>query len=143
MKKDHLVSVIIPCFNAKNYLEECIKSVLAQTYQNVEIIIVDDGSVDDSFTIAEELASINERVIVLRHPNGENKGVSVTRQLGIERAKGDFISFLDADDIFEPEKIKLQVAQLEKEPESVLSHTGVFAMANNDGDITLFEKSFQ
>lgn len=93
--KNPLISIIIPVFNKEQYLETCIKSVVEQTYTNLEIILVDDGSVDKSWDICMEWKKKDSRIIVVHQ---ENKGVSVARNLGLSIAKGAYIGFVDADD---------------------------------------------
>lgn len=92
---DNLISVIIPCYNQAKYLSFAVKSVLAQTINNWECIIVNDGSKDDSFKIAKQLAELDSRIIVV---NQDNTGLSGARNAGINIANGEFILPLDADD---------------------------------------------
>lgn len=94
------VSVILPVFNAGIYLAKCIGSVLAQTEKNIELIIVDDGSTDDSLLVIEQFKRENNRVKVISQ---ENKGVSAARNKGLEIAGGEWIAFVDADDWLEPD----------------------------------------
>ena len=91
MKKNPKISVIIPSYNAEKYIGECLDSVLSQTYKNLEIIVIDDGSTDKSFTIAKS----RKKVKVIKQ---KNMGVSVARNTGIDTATGDYIHFIDADD---------------------------------------------
>lgn len=104
-----LVSIIIPCYNQDKYLAETLESVSGQTYPNWECIIVDDGSVDDSAIIAGEFAKKDPRFIYVHKKNG---GVSSTRNLGIEVAKGQYIQFLDSDDLLDRRKIELSLSEL-------------------------------
>ena len=97
MKKPPLVSVVIPVFNCEKYLKEAIESVLAQTYKNCEIIIVNDGSTDRTIEILEGYRYY-ENLRLMHHESHANRGVSISRKLGVTSARGDFISFLDADD---------------------------------------------
>ncbi|MDR0501400.1 MAG: glycosyltransferase [Coriobacteriales bacterium] len=90
-----LISVIIPVYNVQSYLRRCIDSVLAQTYRNLQIILVDDGSTDDSGTICEQYAAIDNRIVVVHRKNG---GLSVARNTGLAIAKGSYIAFVDSDD---------------------------------------------
>ena len=90
-----LLSVIIPVYNVKPYLEKCINSVLLQDYDNIEIIVVDDGSTDGSSELCEELSKLDERIYVFHKKNG---GLSSARNYGLERAKGQWIAFVDSDD---------------------------------------------
>ncbi len=95
-----LITVIIPVYNKSEYLRTCLDSVLAQSHEELEILLVDDGSTDDSPAICEEYAKKDARVRVIRKENG---GASSARNLGIVEAKGDFIGFVDADDWIEPD----------------------------------------
>lgn len=104
-----LVSVIIPLYNAELYIAETIKSVLNQTYKNLEIIIIDDGSTDSSFEVAN--AFQNNVTIVVKQ---QNKGASAARNHGLSLAKGDFIQYLDADDVINSQKIEFQIRLLER-----------------------------
>lgn len=113
-----LVSVVIPAFNAGKFIEQAVDSVLAQTYSNYEIIIVDDGSSDDT---VERLRSYGDKVTVISQPN---RGVSSARNAGIMRARGEWIAFLDADDYWEPEKLEKQVNFIKQNPDMILVHTG-------------------
>ena len=90
-----MISIIVPVYNTEKYLRECLDSILAQTYTDIEVILIDDGSKDGSLSICQEYASIDKRVRVYHK---ENSGVSDTRNFGIEHANGEFISFCDSDD---------------------------------------------
>ena len=90
-----LISIIVPVYNAENYIAKCIESLINQTYKNIEIILVDDGSTDKSAIICDEYAKKDSRIFVLHQKNG---GVSRARNNGIKIAKGDFIAFVDCDD---------------------------------------------
>ena len=94
-----LISIIIPIYNVEKYLPTCLDSILAQTYTNLEIILVDDGSPDGSGTICDEYASHDSRFVVVHQQNG---GVSVARNAGLDHATGDYIGFVDPDDWIEP-----------------------------------------
>ena len=94
-----LISVIIPVYNAENYLRPCIESVLSQTYSNLEILLVDDGSTDNSGDICEIYAKKDNRIRVLHKQNG---GPSSARNLGLDLASGDFVTFIDSDDVVSP-----------------------------------------
>lgn len=95
MENQALISVIIPVYNVEEYLRECVESVLKQTYQNFEIILVDDGSTDSSGNICDEYASNDERISVVHQKNG---GLSVARNTGLAETNGKYIYFLDSDD---------------------------------------------
>ncbi len=116
MKSRPLISVIMPVFNAEKYLAEALGSVFAQTYQPIEIICVNDGSRDRSLEI---LKSFGERITLIDCP--ENRGIGAARNAGIEAAKGGFLVFMDADDIWEPEKTAAQIAQFEAIPDLDIS----------------------
>lgn len=101
-----LVSVIIPCFNAQKTIRHTIESVLNQTHQDLELLIVNDGSTDSSLDLIQGYTESDHRVSVISIPN---QGVSVARNTGIQHAKGEFIAFLDADDLWHSEKLEKQV----------------------------------
>jgi glycosyltransferase involved in cell wall biosynthesis len=103
MNASPLVSAVIPVYNGRNYLRQAIESVLHQTYQPIELVVVDDGSTDDS---REVLASYGERLSVICQPN---RGVASARNAGIRAARGEWVAFLDQDDWWMPEKIERQV----------------------------------
>src|SRR5947208_3449562 len=110
-----LVSVIIPVFNRSRMLVEAVASVLAQTYRPVEIIIVDDGSTDDTPAVADALARQHENVRVIRRANG---GVGAARESGRAVMGGEFVQHLDSDDLLLPRKFELQVAALRAHPDA-------------------------
>ena len=90
-----LISVIIPVYNVSAYLPQCLNSVIGQTYQNLEIIVVEDGSSDGSLLICEEYAEKDSRIHVIRAAHG---GISAARNIGIENANGVYLTFFDSDD---------------------------------------------
>jgi len=99
-----LVSIIVPVYNTKEFLSECTESLVSQTYNNIEIILVDDGSTDGSSELCDKLAFKDRRIRVIHQKNG---GLSDARNTGIDNAKGDFISFVDSDDSVNPSFIKI------------------------------------
>lgn len=107
--ENNLVSVIIPVYNVEKYLKRCIDSVLNQSYKNLEIIIIDDGSKDKSKEICDSYKRKNKRVIVV---HTKNKGLSEARNKGIEISKGEYISFIDSDDWVNPTYIEKLMALL-------------------------------
>jgi len=111
------VSVIIPTYNCKHYICEAIDSVLAQSYKNTEIIVVDDGSIDAT---QEVISKYGEQI---KYIYQTNKGVSSARNRGISLAEGEYIAFLDSDDVWLPDKLKLQISAIEKNTEAVLVFT--------------------
>lgn len=90
-----LISVVVPVYNVEAYLEKCVNSILHQYYENIEVILIDDGSTDNSGAICDALAAADSRIKVLHKPNG---GVSSARNLGISVASGAYICFVDSDD---------------------------------------------
>lgn len=113
------VSVVIPCYNSASTLSQSVTSVLQQTYRPLEVIVVDDGSSDDSVQVAR---SFGEPVVVVAKENG---GPASARNVGIRSSRGDFIAFLDSDDLFLPTKIERQVAVAREVAEPALVFTGV------------------
>lgn len=110
MTRPGLVSVIVPCFNQARFLSESLASLLAQTYPHWEAIVVDDGSTDDTGVEARRWLARDSRFRYLAQNNG---GQSAARNCGLRHARGDYLQFLDADDIIAPEKFALQVGALE------------------------------
>lgn len=107
------VSIIVPVYNTIKYLDRCVKSLTNQTYRNIEIILVDDGSTDGSSELCEQYKYNDNRIVVLHQ---KNAGVSSARNRGIEVASGDYITFCDSDDYYEQDKIEIQINDLlEKE----------------------------
>ncbi|GAA4084412.1 glycosyltransferase family 2 protein [Mucilaginibacter panaciglaebae] len=104
-----LVSVIIPTYNSEKYLAEAITSALSQSYHNIEVIVVDDGSTDNSLTIAKSFESKKVKVF-----SQQNKGAGCARNKGLSQATGNYIQYLDSDDRLSPDKIAMQLAVLEK-----------------------------
>lgn len=94
------ISVIIPIFNAEKYLKRCVNSIIEQSYQNLQIILIDDGSEDGSASICDDFADKDSRVIVI---HTENNGVSSARNRGLDVAAGDYIGFVDSDDYIDPD----------------------------------------
>lgn len=106
-----LISVVVPVYNVEEYLPKCIKSIVSQTYREIEIILVDDGSTDKSAKICDEAANKDNRIIVIHKENG---GLSDARNKGIDVAKGKYISFIDSDDYIEPTYFEYLYDLLEK-----------------------------
>lgn len=109
MKVEELITVVIPVYNVENYLDECIKSIIQQTYSNLEIILVDDGSLDNSGDICDKYASLDNRIKVIHKDNG---GLSSARNAGINIAKGKYITFVDSDDYLELDTIEILYHQI-------------------------------
>lgn len=106
-----LVSVIIPAYNASRFIGETIESILNQTYENIEIVIIDDNSTDDTFKIAKEYKNKNPRISVYRNKN--NLGIGANRSKGIKLSKGEYICWQDSDDIAFKDRVASQVEYLQ------------------------------
>ena len=100
----HLITVIIPVYNTESYLAECLQSVISQTYRNLEVIIVDDGSTDGSLAICQQFAKLYHRLRVLKQ---DNRGAAQARLTAFNKSRGDYIVFLDSDDMLKPKAIEL------------------------------------
>lgn len=117
------VTVITIFRDAMPYLQEAVDSVLAQTCDDWELLLVDDGSSDGSGELAHELSrSHRGQVRCLRHPGGENRGMSASRNLGLTQARGRAIAFLDGDDVYLPHKLEIQLELLGRHPEAGMVH---------------------
>lgn len=117
MKK---ISIIVPIYNIEKYLPRCLDSILAQTYKNLEVILVDDGSVDNSGMIADKYARNDQRIIVIHQVN---KGVSAARNAGLDLVTGDYIGFVDGDDYIEPDMYEI-LMQIIDEQQVDIAHCG-------------------
>jgi teichuronic acid biosynthesis glycosyltransferase TuaG len=106
-KYEELVSIITPMYNCEKYVEDMIKSVINQTYFNWELIIIDDCSTDNSIKIVEDIMKFEPRILLIKH--FENLGPAEARNTGIRKAKGKFIAYLDSDDLWHKEKLKVQI----------------------------------
>lgn len=126
--EEPLVSVIIPTYNRAGIILGTIESVRAQTYKNLEIIIVDDASKDDTAEVVKAIQDERVRYI----PNAKNQGASITRNNGVQAATGEYVAFLDSDDVWLPNKIELQLPLLHNNPkrEKVVGYTQV---TNDEG----------
>jgi glycosyltransferase involved in cell wall biosynthesis len=128
------VTVVIIFLNAERFLEEAIESVLAQTFTSWELVLVDDGSTDRSPQIADQYrVQAPGRVRVVRHPDGLNRGMSASRNLGIRHAEGELVAFLDADDVWLPLKLERQVATLDANPSAALVYGPTMLWHSWDG----------
>ncbi len=112
------VSVIIPAYNGDRYLAAAIDSILAQTYRDLEIIVVDDGSTDNTPQVAQQYGT------AVQYVSQANQGVAASRNLGMAKARGDYIAFLDQDDVFLPHKLADQVALLEQDDNLGIVNSG-------------------
>lgn len=107
-----LVSVITPVYNSAAYLEACVASVQAQTYTDWELLLVDDASSDNSMQLIHSLAAKDARIRYFTNP--QNQGAAFSRNLATREAKGEYIAFLDSDDLWEPEKLQLQIDKMQQ-----------------------------
>lgn len=130
------ISIIIPLYNCEDYLENCIKSIVKQTYPIHEIIIVDDGSKDSSYQIAKELSFQYTNIILFTQ---NNSGVSVARNKGIDESSGDFIMFVDPDDELKPEMVEKLVYELEDDIDVVCCS---YSVLNSGNEELMFENDF-
>ncbi|HFU4459764.1 TPA: glycosyltransferase family 2 protein [Streptococcus suis] len=105
-----LISVIVPIYNVENYLRQCLDSITNQTYKNLEILLINDASTDNSKQICQQYAQLDSRIKLYNKP--ENRGVSDSRNIGIENMTGDFVTFVDSDDYLEPTFIEDLFTQL-------------------------------
>lgn len=115
------VSVVMPAYNAEAYIEAAVRSVLCQTWTDFELIVVDDCSRDATAEIVRKLADVDNRIILLH--NARNSGVSASRNAGVARANGEWIAFLDSDDLWREDKLEKQLILLARHPDAVLSYT--------------------
>ncbi len=113
----NLISIITASYNYENYIKETIESVLNQTYQNWELIIVDDGSKDNSVNVIKSYCEKDSRIKLFQHEGGINKGLAETIKLGVSKANGEWIAFLESDDKFMPECLEEKIKVAEKNPE--------------------------
>lgn len=121
------VSIVVPIYNTKKFLRRCIESILKQSYENIQVILIDDGSTDGSSNICDEYAQKDDRVICIHKQNG---GVSSARNLGLENVSGDFVCFIDSDDFVELDYIKILVKEI-KEYDVVVAGTKTVDMHGN------------
>lgn len=126
-----LVSIITPAYNVEKYIEQTINSVLNQTYKNWEMIIVEDCSKDNTFKLIQNLSKRDTRIKI--YQNKRNSGVSFTRNRAIDIAQGKYIAFLDADDLWDKEKLEKQIQFMEKN-DILLSYSS-YRKINSDGSI--------
>ncbi|GJG86441.1 hypothetical protein tb265_16220 [Gemmatimonadetes bacterium T265] len=119
MSRGPRVSIVMPFFNAERFMAEAIESVRAQSYPHWVLYTVDDGSADGSTTLAREYARRDpDRIRYVEHPGHANRGVSASRNAGLRQADGAYVAFLDADDVYHPDKLRDQVVLLEARPDA-------------------------
>ena len=106
-----LVTIIVPVYNTSKYLNKCLDTLLAQTYENIEIILVDDGSTDNSLEICKSYEEKDKRIVVISKANG---GSSSARNVGLDAAKGSYVGFVDSDDYVDGDFVSLMMEAIEK-----------------------------
>jgi len=121
------VSIIMPAYNAENFISKSIQSILSQSYQHWELIVINDGSKDNTSSVVKNFD--NKRIILLEQENG---GVSKARNRGIQNAKGDYIAFLDSDDLWLENKLEIQVKYMLDNPNVVLSYMDYSSFIGDD-----------
>lgn len=132
------ISVIVPVYNAERFLVRCIESILNQTYTNFELILINDGSNDNSSNIIKEYLNKDNRIIFI---NNENKGVSETRNIGVRKACGEYIQFVDSDDFIDKNMLKDTLWLLQnKEADMVI--TGLYLDIENKGSVNTSIQTF-
>ncbi|MBS7562851.1 glycosyltransferase [Mucilaginibacter sp. Bleaf8] len=133
MDTSALVSIIIPCYNYGKYLSQALDSVASQAYAHWECIIVDDGSTDNTADVAKPYTLADNR---FKYIYQKNAGLSAARNTGIAASKGKYLQLLDADDMLESNKLKLQVAELESNPDIDLLYSDIRLFDDQDSDFT-------
>ena len=128
-----MISVVIPAYNAEKYIEKTLESVISQTYRNLEIIIIDDGSDDKTFEACQALSAKDSRIIVYRKVN---EGVGKAREYGVSKASGEYITFVDSDDTIEPEMYQVLMENLKKYNADI-SHCG-YKVVDSSENITSY-----
>jgi glycosyltransferase involved in cell wall biosynthesis/SAM-dependent methyltransferase len=139
MNNSPLVSAVLIFYNAEKFIQEAIESVFAQVYNNWELLLVDDGSTDASTQIARRHAEqCPDKVCYFEHAGHQNRGMSASRNLGIRHSRGEFIGFLDADDVWLPHKLEKQLAILNAHPEAAMVYGQIqwwYSWTGNSDDI--------
>ena len=135
------VSILTSFFNASQFLEDAVASVLAQTYDDWELLLIDDGSTDGSTDIARQWATrMPQRVRYLEHPGHANRGISASQNLGLQQSSGKYVAFLDSDDIWLPHKLTEQVSTLDAWPEVAMLFGNTFYWYGWTGDVEDVQK---
>ena len=124
------ISIVTPAYNCEKYLEEAVNSVLAQSFEDWELLIIDDCSKDATWLRMQTLAKKDNRIRIVQ--NRHNSGSAATRNNGIRQARGEWIAFLDSDDLWRPEKLERQMSVLRKHPDASFLFTGS-AFIEDDG----------
>lgn len=136
-----LVSVIVPAYNAERFIADTLESIVGQTYENKEIIVVNDGSTDATSVICSDYIKQHSYIHLLTHKEQANRGVSWSREVGVTAAKGELIAFCDADDTMVPIKLERQVELLNKHPDVILCHSAINVFGPDKAFAERFEKA--
>ena len=112
MNQKKLLSVIVPCYNVAQWVEKCVASITRQTYKELEIILIDDGSTDNTPSLLDSLAAQDKRIRVIHQ---KNQGSSITRENGLKASKGAYVTFVDADDRIHEKMYETMMGGLDKE----------------------------
>ncbi len=138
------ISVIIPAFNVEKFLRKTVESILTVDLESIEVVIIDDGSEDNTWAIAQNLAGLlPQRIRVYQHDQGRNRGVSASRNLGIAKSKGKLIAFLDGDDLYLPHRFAKSLAILESNSQiDAVYERCDFASVHEDNDTWSTESNF-
>ena len=139
IKTRGLISVIVPCFNYGRFLGEALESVIAQTYENWECLIIDDGSTDNTREVARQYCEQDSRI---KYHYQKNRGTSAAKNKGLGQSKGEFIQFLDADDLIEKEKLNTHVETLNKNIAVGLVYSDSIFFNDKNRSKTGFSKKF-
>ena len=130
--KNPVVTVVMPAYNCELYIEESIRSVMAQTYKDWELLVIDDCSTDSTRSIIQAISKEDDRIKLIENP--QNVGVAKTRNKGFELSKGDYVALLDSDDIWMPEKLEKQLSLIEKTGADLVYTS--YAIVNSDRKIS-------
>ena len=141
MQENKIISIIVPVYNIERYLPQCLESILEQTYRDLEIILVDDGSTDASGDICEQYAQYDNRIIVIHQ---KNSGAASAKNAGLRLAREKYLTFVDSDDYLEPDAYAYMVSQLESCDADVIQcnfrnvYVGFSEIPNNDSDRRIY-----
>lgn len=134
------ISIIIPVYNSEKYLDTCLNSLINQTFKDIEIICINDGSMDNSLNILEKYAQTDKRIIVI---NQENSGVAVARNKGLKTATGNYVMFCDSDDYYHPDMCKTMLNKLTKENvDTVMCSANVFSDFKSTRDLKMVQEHY-
>lgn len=140
-KNNPLVSVVVPCYNHQGYVQECIQSIIDQDYKNIELLVIDDGSTDESAKVVKEMHDVcRERFVRFEFISRENRGLCNTLNQGLGWCFGKYFSAIASDDIWKPFKIRKQVEYLQVHPDVVAVFGGVVLIDKNGNVLRKIEK---